>query len=93
MDLVELIKQLGFPVALAVYFIWDNRRIQKERLDDVKDVTSKAVEAINKSTESDKNVTTQFEKNNTALDRASGVLSRVEGILSTKGQQNGNRGN
>lgn len=93
MDLLELTKQLGFPVALAIYFIWDNRRIQKERLDDVKTVTSKAVEAINKSTESDKNVTTQLEKNNTALDRASGVLSRVEGILTTRGQQNGNRGN
>lgn len=93
MDLVELIKQLGFPVALAVYFIWDNRRIQKERLDDVKNITTTAVEAIKANTESDKNVTVQLAKNNTALERASGVLSRVEGILSTKGQENGNRGN
>lgn len=93
MDLGQLAQQLGLPVALAIYFIIENRRIQKDHLDDVKNIASQAVEAINKNTESDKAVTEQIVKNNTALTRSESIMNRLEGVISTgKEQQNGNRG-
>lgn len=94
MDLIELIKQLGFPVAIAVYFIWQNGRIEKEHKDDIKTIANTAVEAINKNTESDKVVADQLVKNNTALENNGRIINRLEGYLQSKPreQSNGNMG-
>lgn len=92
MDLVELVKQFGFPVAIAIYFIWQNARIEREHKNDIRTIATQAIQALEKNTESDKIVATELERNNTALEHTNGVLSRVEGILSTKERNNGTRG-
>lgn len=48
-----LLKDFGLPVALLVYFIYQNASISKEYNKYVKDIAQKAVDAINKSTEVD----------------------------------------
>lgn len=53
MDIAPLIKDFGLPVALLLYFIWQNASISKEYNSYVKDIAQKAVDAINKSTEVD----------------------------------------
>ena len=53
MDLASLVKDFGLPVALLLYFIWQNTSISKEYNSYVKDIAQKAVDAINKSTEVD----------------------------------------
>lgn len=53
MDLGALVKDFGLPVALLLYFIWQNASINKEYNSYVKDIAQKAVDAINKSTEVD----------------------------------------
>lgn len=49
----SLIKDFGLPVALLLYFIWQNTSISKEYNTYVKDIAQKAIDAINKSTEVD----------------------------------------
>lgn len=92
MDLGALAQSLGLPVALAIYFIIENRRLQKEHLEDVKTITQQAITAINKNTDSDKIVADQLVKNDTALDKSTAIINKVEGILSSRERQNGNRG-
>ncbi len=53
MDIAPLIKDFGLPVALLVYFIYQNAAISREYNSYVKDIAQKAVDAINKSTEVD----------------------------------------
>lgn len=92
MDLVELIKQFGFPIAVAVYFIWQNGRIEREHKNDIRTIATQAIQALEKNTESDKAVTEQLAKNNTALSDSNHILSRVEGILSVRERENGTGG-
>lgn len=49
----SLIKDFGLPVALLLYFIWQNTSTAKEYNNYVKDIAQKAIDAINKSTEVD----------------------------------------
>jgi hypothetical protein len=49
----SLIKDFGLPVALLLYFIWQNASLSREYNSYVKDIAQKAVDAINKSTEVD----------------------------------------
>lgn len=51
MDFGSLVKDLGFPIALAVYFIIKDGKSQKERLEDVKTFGAAATKALDKSTE------------------------------------------
>ena len=53
MDITALVKDFGLPVALLLYFIWQNTSISKEYNSYVKDIAQKAIDAINKSTEVD----------------------------------------
>lgn len=53
MDLGAAVKDFGLPVALLLYFIWQNTSISREYNQYVKDIAQKAVDAINKSTEVD----------------------------------------
>ena len=92
MDLVELIKQLGFPIAIAVYFIWQNGKLEKEHKSDIKTIANTAVEAINKNTESDKVVADQLVKNNTALSENGRIMNRLEGFLGSREKNNGSSG-
>lgn len=92
--MIELVKQFGFPVAIAIYFIWQNARIEKEHKADIRNIATSAVEAINKNTESDKVVADQLVKNNTALTSNERIINRLEGYLSKapREQSNGNMG-
>lgn len=65
MDISTLVKDFGLPVALLLYFIWQNTSISKEYNSYVKDIAQKAIDAINKSTEVDTkmlNVVERLEK-------------------------------
>lgn len=93
MDLVELVKQFGFPIAVAVYFIWQNGRLEKEHKQDIRTIATQAIQALEKNTESDKAVTTQLERNNTALEDTHTVLSEMRGFLSNgRERENGTGG-
>lgn len=92
MDLIELVKQFGFPIAVAIYFIWQNGRIEKEHKNDIRTIATQAIQALEKNTDSDKAVTEQLAKNNTALSDSNQLLSRIEGVLSGRERNNGNQG-
>lgn len=51
MELLPGIKDFGFPVAIAAYFIYKDAQRQKEHLSDVRSLTEKAITAIDKSTD------------------------------------------
>lgn len=72
MDLAPLIKDFGLPVALLVYFIWQNTSISKEYNQYVKDIAQKAVDAINKSTEVDTKMLGVAERMEKRLDNERG---------------------
>ncbi|MFA5937329.1 MAG: hypothetical protein WC822_05665 [Candidatus Paceibacterota bacterium] len=93
MDLIEATKQFGFPVAIAIYFIWQNGRIEKEHKNDIRTIANQAIQALEKNTDSDKAVTEQLAKNNTALSDTNHLLSKIEGVLSNRRERNnGNQG-
>lgn len=72
MDIAPLIKDFGLPVALLVYFIWQNTAISKEYNKYVKDIAQKAVDAINKSTEVDTKMLDVAKRIETRLDNERG---------------------
>lgn len=72
MDIAPLIKDFGLPVALLVYFIWQNTAISKEYNQYVKDIAQKAVDAINKSTEVDTKMLEVAKRMETRLDNERG---------------------
>lgn len=72
MDLAQLVKDFGLPVALLLYFIWQNASISKEYNSYVKDIAQKAVDAINKSTEVDTRMLQVAERMEKRLDGDAG---------------------
>lgn len=68
MDISTLVKDFGLPVALLLYFIWQNTSISKEYNSYVKDIAQKAIDAINKSTEVDTKMLTVVERLEKRLD-------------------------
>lgn len=73
MDITPLIKEFGLPVALLVYFIWQNASINREYNRYVKDMAEKTIDAINKSTEVDKKMVGVAERLEKRLDHERGV--------------------
>lgn len=69
----SLIKDFGLPVALLLYFIWQNASISKEYNSYVKDIAQKTVDAINKSTEVDTRMLQVIERLEKRLDDERGV--------------------
>jgi hypothetical protein len=68
----SLIKDFGLPVALLLYFIWQNTSISKEYNSYVKDIAQKAIDAINKSTEVDTKMLGVVERLEKRLDNERG---------------------
>lgn len=68
----SLIKDFGLPVALLLYFIWQNTSISKEYNQYVKDIAQKAIDAINKSTEVDTKMLNVVERLEKRLDNERG---------------------
>lgn len=64
----QLVKDLGLPVALLLYFIWRDYQTNKEYNTYIKDIAQKAVDAINKSTEADTKMLTVAERLEKRLD-------------------------
>lgn len=89
MDLMTLVQNFGFPIGIAVFFIWMNYKQAKEHKDDLKDIAVKSVQAIDAGTEAIKDSTEQMKVNNSALRNNSDSLGRVESLLSQRGQYNG----
>lgn len=73
MDIAPLIKDFGLPVALLLYFIWQNASISREYNSYVKDIAQKAVDAINKSTEVDSKMLDVAKRMEQRLDNERGV--------------------
>lgn len=90
MDLIELIKQFGFPIAIAIYFIWDKGRTEREHKDDLRNIAVTAIKAIDANTEALKDQTAQDVKNNAAFEANNMLLNKVGGMLTAKGGNNGN---
>lgn len=89
----ELLKQFGFPIAVAVYFIYQNGKLEKEHKQDIRTIAQQAISALEKNTESDKAVTTELAKNNTALEDNNTLLSEMRGVMSQqRSAKSGNQG-
>lgn len=73
MEIAPLIKDFGLPVALLLYFIWQNASISREYNSYVKDIAQKAVDAINKSTEVDSKMLDVAKRMEQRLDNERGV--------------------
>lgn len=89
MDLSALVQNFGFPVAIAVFFIWRDYQTSKEHKQDLKDIALKAVVAIDSNTEALRDSTEQTKLNTAALGENSNIMSEVKGVLSTRGANNG----
>lgn len=72
MDVGAAVKDFGLPVALLLYFIWQNAAISKEYNSYVKDIAQKTVDAINKSTEVDTKMLSVVERLEKRLDNERG---------------------
>lgn len=93
MDFGTLVKDLGFPIAVATFFVWRDYQSSKEHKQDLKDIALKSVQAIDAGTEAVRDSISVIDKNTDALGNNSNIISRIEGILSNRGNQNDNRGN
>ena len=81
---MTLVQNFGFPIALAIFFIWMFVTQAKEHKQDLKDIAVKSVQALDAGTEAIKDSTATIEKNNTALNRVEVIMSQQKG-----GNQNG----
>ena len=90
MDLMTLVQNFGFPIAVAIFFIWMYASQAKEHKEDLKNIALKSVQSIDAGTEAIKDSVAVIEKNAERLDENSNILNRVEGVLSSRGYNNGN---
>lgn len=90
MELVELVKQFGFPIAVAIYFIWDKGRTEKEHKDDLRNIAVTAIKAIDANTEALNDKKAQDERYITAYEANNVLLNKVSGVLTARGSNNGN---
>lgn len=93
MDLSALVQNFGFPVAIAIFFIWRDYQSSKEHKQDLKDIAMKAVVAIDSNTEALRDSTEQTKLNTAALGENSNIMAEVKGVLSTRGVQQNGMGN
>ena len=93
MDLMTLVQNFGFPIAVAVFFIWMYASQAKEHKQDLKDIAIKSVQAIDAGTEAIKDSTEQIKLNNTKIDENSHSLDRVNVLLSQQRGRNNGMGN
>lgn len=90
MDLMTLVQNFGFPIAIAVFFIWMFVSQAKEHKQDLKDIAIKSVQALDAGTEAIKDSTEQMKLNNDVIGKNSTSLDRVNVLLSSqRGQNNG----
>lgn len=85
MDLSALVQNFGFPVAIAVYFIWRDYQTSKEHKADLKEIANKAVQSIDKSTDA-------INDSIDAIGKNSHILERVNGVLLARREQQDDRG-
>lgn len=89
MDLMTLVQEFGFPIAVAVFFIWMYYKQAKEHKDDLKDIAIKSVQAIDAGTEAIKDSTKQIEQSNEVISQNTNSCRRIDVLLSQRGQNNG----
>lgn len=93
MDFAGLVQNLGFPIGIAVYLIWENRQQAKQRYEDMKGIAVKSVEAINSSTDAIIDSNAYSEKTDKALSDNSRILNEVKGVLLKRGMRNNDGSN
>lgn len=89
MDVVELIKQFGFPIAVAVYMIWDKGRTEKEHKQDLRELAANAIHALDAGTEALNQQAEQTVRINTALEENNDIINQLKGMLNAQGNNNG----
>lgn len=72
----DLIKNFGFPIAVAVFFIYQYIASNKEHKKDLKEVSLVSIQTLDKNTEALKENTEERALSRRTQDRASFVLER-----------------
>jgi hypothetical protein len=93
MDIGALVNQFGLPVGLAIFFIWREWQSSKEHKADLKDIATKAVQAIDKSTDAINDSVKSITDNSTALRDNTSALNQIKGAMDRgifNGRGNGN---
>lgn len=68
MPIDQLVQNFGLPIGLLLYFIYQNYKISKEYNDYIKDIASKAVNALDKSTDTQEEANKVMERVERRLD-------------------------
>jgi hypothetical protein len=92
MDLGALVNQFGLPVALAIFFIWRDYASSKEHKADLRDISVKAVQAIDKSTDAIVDQGKNITENNRVIADNTSVLNQIKGMMQRNGNNNGGSG-
>lgn len=70
----ELLKTFGFPIAIAIYFIYQNGKVEKAHKDDLKGIAVQTIGTLDKNTEAlDKNTEMLQQTNMRLRDAERGV--------------------
>lgn len=93
MDLGALVNQFGLPVALAIFFIWRDYVSSKEHKQDLRDISVKAVQAIDKSTDAINDLGKNITENNGVVAENTSVLNQIKGMMNRGGNNNNGIGN
>ena len=88
MDFGTLVNQFGLPVALAIFFIWRDYVSSKEHKADLRDISVKAVQAIDKSTDAILDQGKNITENNRVVADNTNVLNQIKGMLNRGGNNN-----
>lgn len=93
MDFGTLVNQFGLPVALAIFFIWRDYVSSKEHKQDLRDISVKAVQAIDKSTDAILDQGKNITENNRVVADNTNILNQIKGMLNRGGNNNNGIGN
>lgn len=84
MDLGALVKEFGFPLGIAAYFIIQYIASNKEHKADLKGIATVSVTALDKNTDA-------LDKNSDRLERNNEVVSKATAIIEVMDRKYGER--
>lgn len=80
-----LATQVGVPTALLIFFVVRDYQSSKEHKADLRDTVTKAVTALDKSTDAINDAARIIERDTTAFSENSHILNDVKVLLSNRG--------
>lgn len=72
MSIDQLVQNFGLPIGLLLWFIYQNYKLSKDYNDYIKDIASKAVNALDNSTKTQATTNTVLERVERKLDAGRG---------------------